>query len=79
MIWVTSAKYLEDYKISIQFSDGTEGVVDLSSQLWGPVFEPLKDKANFKRFKVNPDIDTISWYNGADFSPEFLRENAELH
>lgn len=72
MLEVTSAEYVEGYKIRIHFNDGKTGVVDLDGALWGPVFEPLKDWTHFKRFEVSPILHTISWENGADFAPEYL-------
>jgi hypothetical protein len=69
---VSEARYVEKYVIWIRFTDGTEGEVDLKDELWGPVFEPLKDVARFRKFSVHPELHTIVWDNGADFSPEFL-------
>ena len=70
---VTKARYIEDYKIHLSFNDGAEGEINLASELYGEIFEPLKDKAFFKSFTL--DGHTLSWSNGADFAPEFLREN----
>ncbi len=70
---VTDAKYLKEYKVWVSFNDGTAGNVDLSSELWGKVFEPLKDINYFKNFEIRGH--TLSWDNGADFAPEFLREH----
>lgn len=70
-IHVIQAKYLKDHKIWLVFNDGTEGEVDLSSELYGEVFEPLKDISFFKSFTVEGH--TLSWQNGADFAPEFLQ------
>ncbi|MBF0377271.1 MAG: DUF2442 domain-containing protein [Desulfamplus sp.] len=72
-IHVTQAKYIDEYKVWLLFNDGAEGEVDLSSELYGEVFEPLKDKAVFKSFTLEGGH-TLSWNNGADFAPEFLRE-----
>lgn len=66
------AKYRSDYRIWLKFSDGVEGEVDLESELWGEMFEPLKDKARFVEFALNNELETIVWPNGADFAPEFL-------
>jgi hypothetical protein len=71
-IEVLDAKYLVDYKISLIFNTGESKIVDLSEELTGKVFEPLKDKSYFQSFKIK--YNTIEWSNGADFAPEFLLE-----
>lgn len=69
---VKKAKYVSGYKVLVTFEDSSVRIVDLEAHLDGPVFEPLKDLTYFKTLKVNPDLDTIAWDNGADFSPDFL-------
>lgn len=66
------AKYRRDYCIWLKFADGVEGEVDLEAELWGDVFQPLKDKARFAEFSLDKELGTIVWDNGADFAPEFL-------
>jgi hypothetical protein len=75
---VREARYIRDYVIWIRFNDGAEGEIDLKDELWGDVFDPLKDLAAFKSFKVDPDLETIVWKNGADLAPEFLYENMKV-
>jgi len=70
LMWVKDAKYLDGYRISILFSDDIRKTVDLKNQLYGEVFEPLKDINKFKRFSVSDW--TVEWENGADYAPEFL-------
>lgn len=72
-IHVEQAKYINGYKVWLSFNDGSEGEVDLSSELYGEIFEPLKDILFFKSFTLEGH--TLSWSNGADFAPEFLREH----
>lgn len=72
------AEYLCDYKIQVTFDDGREGVIDLQDELWGEVFEPLKDLDVFRCFRVDTELDTIVWPTGADLAPEFLYEHAVL-
>jgi hypothetical protein len=72
-IHVTQARYIEDYKVYLYFNDGAEGEIDLAAELYGEIFEPLKDKGFFKHFTLEGH--TLSWPNGADFAPEFLKEN----
>jgi len=74
MLEVTSAAYVEGYKIRLCFDNGERGVVDLKDALWGPMFEPLKDVNVFRRFRVSEVFHTLCWENGADFAPEFLHE-----
>ncbi len=71
---VTKVAYLCEYRLRLEFDDGTTREVDLTNELHGEVFEPLKDLDLFRKVYVNPDTNTIEWPNGADFAPEFLRE-----
>lgn len=71
-IEVLNAKYLGDYKIHLVFNNGESKIVDLSAELDGKIFEPLKDKSYFQSFTIK--FNTIEWSNGADFAPEFLLE-----
>ncbi len=74
MHFVKDAEYLSEYKLLLRFEDGTLKRVDLAPHLDGEIFEPLKDLGYFKTVRVSPDLDTIFWENGADFSPDFLYE-----
>ena len=70
---IVGARYVADYTLRLEFLDGTEGEVDLSNELVGEVFEPLRDVDYFKTFRLHPELHTVVWPNGADFAPEFLR------
>jgi hypothetical protein len=72
MLEVTRAQYQDGYRIWLEFNDGISGVVDLADALWGPVFEPLKDFEQFKRFTVSRVLHTLVWENDADLAPEHL-------
>ena len=41
---VTQEKHIENNKVWLAFNDGAEREVDLSSELYGEVFEPLKEE-----------------------------------
>jgi hypothetical protein len=75
---VAKARYVRDYTIHLRFTDGTEGDVDLQGELYGEIFEPLKDQAFFQQFSVHPEFHTLIWPNGADLAPEFLYEKGQL-
>jgi hypothetical protein len=78
MTRLVEARYVRDYVIWLRWSDGTQGEVDLSGELDGPIFEPLRDKAYFRTFVLSPVVHTLVWPNGADLAPEFLRENTRV-
>ncbi len=78
MVRVTEAKWVRDFVIHARFNDGLEGDVDLRDELYGPVFEPLRDIAVFRKFQLHPELHTVVWSNGADFAPEFLRSRVKV-
>jgi len=70
---VVAAMPLEGHKIHLCFEDGAEGVIDLAPQLsFRGVFEPIKDLAYFRQVRVDPDLGTVVWPNGADLDPDVL-------
>ena len=72
---VKEAKHVRGYVIWLRFNDGAEGEVDLEDELEGEVFGPLKDLSLFQKFRVDSEMETVVWENGADLAPEFLYEN----
>jgi hypothetical protein len=72
ILHITDAKYLCDNQLWLKFNDGSEGNVDLFDELWGIVFEPLKDLALFSQVKLDKELSTVVWPNGADLALEFL-------
>ena len=73
-IWINSAKYLGDYRLSLSFSNGEQRVFDAKDFIAShPLFAPLQDKQLFSQFQL--DGWTISWRNGTlDIAPEYLYE-----
>ncbi len=69
---IISARYIDRYRIEIQFNDSRGGIVDLSNSLKGKVFQPLQDLVLFQQFEVDAELGTLHWSNGADFAPEYL-------
>jgi len=71
---LVSAEYTKDFRVLLRFEDGREAEVDFEKELWGEVFEPLKDPDVFRDFKLDEVLNTITWPTGADFAPEILYE-----
>jgi hypothetical protein len=74
ILHVESVRYLGDFRLRVAFSDGITKDVDLEGELYGEIFEPLRDLDVFRQVRVNPESRTVEWPNGADFAPEFLYE-----
>lgn len=69
---VTEVEVRDGYTVWLEFSDGASGEIDLEPELWGEVFEPLRDLKEFRKARLDEELGTIVWPNGADFAPEFL-------
>jgi hypothetical protein len=73
MVRIRTVSTVGDFRVRLGFTDGTEGTVDLAPYLRGPIFEPLvRDPALFAAVKVDAELGTIVWPNGADIAPETL-------
>ena len=67
---VTEARYVSGYRIELVFNTGLRKTVDFSRWLDGQVFEPLRNRSEFRKFFVAGG--TVCWPNGADIAPETL-------
>jgi len=75
MIDVISVRHVGDFKLDIEFSDGTAGVRDFQSikEKSGPMAQPLKDPAYFARVFVEDGA--LTWPNGYDWDPIALHDD----
>ncbi len=69
---VTSARPLDGFRVEVCFDDGREGIADLTEAIEGPMFESLKDSDVFRTLRVDEELRTIVWPNGADLAPEYV-------
>jgi len=69
---LSTLKYIAAYRLWLQFADGTQGEVNLAPELWGEMFELLRDQTSFQTVQLDKELNTIRWANGTDFAPEFL-------
>ncbi|HEY3473082.1 MAG TPA: DUF2442 domain-containing protein [Anaerolineales bacterium] len=72
IIHVIEAKVVGTHSLELTFDNGVQKRVNLRRELYGPIFEPLRDPAFFAKAFVDPDSRTVTWPNGADFAPDFL-------
>ena len=71
MLHVTSAEYLDGYRVRVEFNSGDFGIADFCNSLNGPIFRPLREPTYFRTFRVEGH--TLAWENGADFAPEYIQ------
>jgi Protein of unknown function (DUF2442) len=70
---IHSVELLGGFVLRLTFDDGTIREIDLEAELWGPVFEPLRDDPQlFRQVRVDEELGTIVWPNGADLDPDVL-------
>ena len=72
ILHTTEVTPLPNYRLRLSFNTGEQGEIDLSGELEGEVFEPLRDQALFSTARQDPVMKTVVWNNGADLAPEFL-------
>ena len=71
-IKIIKAEAIKPYLIKVTFDDNKIKTIDLEPLLYGAYFEPLRNPELFKKVRVNQEIQTVEWPNGADFHPETL-------
>jgi hypothetical protein len=62
---------LAGYRLAVEFEDGVAGIIELESELFGPVFEPLRDEAFFAQVSLD-DFGAPCWPTGADLAPDAI-------
>ncbi len=73
---VIEAKIIKDYTIEVVFDDLKRGIVDLRKYLGKGIFKDLLDKKKFRQMKVDAELGTVCWPNGADIAPDTLYSDA---
>ena len=69
---VSSFKKVAPYTLHVEFADGTIQVIDFLPVLKGELFGPLQNPTIFDQVRLDPEVHTLVWPNGADFDPAIL-------
>jgi len=70
---IRSVQPIQRFSVLIEFDTGEQKLVDLEPLLHGPVFEPLRhDLDLFRAMRVDAELGTLVWPNGADLDPDVL-------
>ncbi len=71
---IKSFKAIDDFVLSIMFDDSSEQVIDFYPILSGELYGPLRDLNVFNQVRIDPEVNTLVWPNGADFDPDTLHD-----
>lgn len=71
---VTALEVVGPYTLRVTFSDNSEQAINFEPVLHGEMYAPLRDLHFFNQVRLDPEIRTLVWPNGADFDPYVLHE-----
>ena len=71
---VQAFEIVAPFTLQLRFDDGLERRIDFRPMLAGELFGPLRDLALFERVRLDTEVHTIVWPNGADFDPATLHD-----
>jgi Protein of unknown function (DUF2442) len=71
---VTSFEIAGPYCLRVAFDDGLSNEIDFRPVLAGELYGPLQDLELFEQVRVDPEVHTLVWPNGADFDPSTLHD-----
>ena len=74
---VVSFEKVAPFTLKVVFDDGSCQVIDFRPVLKGELYGPLKDPLVFDQVRIDPEVYTLVWPNGADFDPAILHNWAE--
>ena len=63
---------IDGYTVRITFDDESVQIIDFEPILLGPLFGQLRDLELFRQVKLDPELGTLVWPNGADIAPNVL-------
>lgn len=74
---VVSFEKVAPFTLKVLFNDETSQVIDFRPVLKGDVYGPLQNQSLFDQVRIDPEVNTLVWPNGADFDPAILHNWSE--
>jgi len=71
---VRSFEIVAPCTVRVRFDDDTEQTVNFRPVLAGELYGPLRDQNLFQQVRIDPEVHTLVWPNGADFDPATLHD-----
>ena len=75
---VESFETVAPYTLRVGFADKTEQLINFEPTLAGELFGPLRNLSVFNQVRIDPEVHTLVWPNGADFDPSTLHDWPQL-
>jgi hypothetical protein len=71
---VESFQIVGSHTLRVGFTDGVSQTIDFAPVLAGELYGPLRDPGLFNQVRIDPEVHTLVWPNGADFDPATLHD-----
>jgi len=71
---VEGFEILAAHILRVRFDDDTEQTIDFHPVLAGELYRPLRNLSLFNKVRIDPEVHTLVWPNGADFDPATLHD-----
>ncbi len=71
---VTNFEIVASYTLKVWFDDNSMQEINFEPVLYDEMFSPLRDLNVFNQVRLDTELHTLVWPNGADFDPWMLHE-----
>ncbi len=71
---VTNFEIVAPYTLRVTFDDNSIQIINFEPVLYGKLFGALRDPKLFNQVRLDPEVATLIWPNGADFDPYTLHD-----
>jgi hypothetical protein len=71
---VRAFEIVAPYTLRVRFADDTEQTINFRPVLAGELYGPLAELSFFIQVRLDPEVHTLVWPNGADFDPATLHD-----
>ena len=71
---VVAFEIVGPYTLQVEFDDHSRQLIDFRPILEGEMYKPLRDLAVFNQVRLDLEVQTLVWPNGADFDPATLHD-----
>ena len=71
---VQEFEIIAPYTLRVRFDDDTWQIINFQPVLAGRLYGPLRDLPLFNQVRIDPEVHTLIWPNGADFDPATLHD-----